>query len=98
MQASRIDWMDGGRLPYLGQPLTLVIAPAEREVVWDSAKRELRLPLPLGAAAEQIRDLTHDPGEQQQVVGVGFHLSGLIDPLTEQSYANLRLPALIDCA
>lgn len=58
MQAARIEWVDGGRLPYLGQPLTLVIAPAEREVLWDDATRELRLPLPLGAAAEQIRDLT----------------------------------------
>jgi len=57
VQAARIEWVDGGRLPYLGQPLTLVIAPAEREVVWDEAPRELRLPLPHGAAAEQVRDL-----------------------------------------
>ena len=57
MQAARIDWLDGGRLPYLGVPLTLVIAPAEREIVWDADTRELRLPLPHGAAAEQVRDL-----------------------------------------
>jgi len=58
MQASRIDWLDGGRLPYLGAMLTMVVAPAEREVTWDPATRELRLPLQHGAAAEQIRDLT----------------------------------------
>jgi hypothetical protein len=58
VQAARIDWLDGGRLPYLGEMLTLVLAPAERGPVWDAAARELRLPLPLGAAAEQIRDLT----------------------------------------
>jgi len=57
IQASRIEWLDGGRLPYLGEALTLVLAPAEREVVWDAAMRQLRLPLPPGASAEQIRDL-----------------------------------------
>lgn len=57
MQASRIDWMDGGRLPYRGETLTLVVAPSEREVRWDAATRELHLPLPHGAAAEQVRDL-----------------------------------------
>jgi len=57
IQASRIEWLDGGRLPYLGEPLTLVLAPAEREVVWDATTRQLRLPLPTGASAEQIRDL-----------------------------------------
>ncbi|MFT7722926.1 MAG: SprT family zinc-dependent metalloprotease [Roseateles sp.] len=57
VQAARIEWLDGGRLPYLGEPLTLVLAPAGRELVWDAAARELRLPLPAGASAEQIRDL-----------------------------------------
>ena len=51
IQASRIEWLDGGRLPYFGEVLTLVLAPAEREVVWDTATRQLRLPLPLGASA-----------------------------------------------
>jgi predicted metal-dependent hydrolase len=57
IQASRIEWLDGGRLPYLGEALTLVLAPTEREVVWDAVTRQLRLPLPHGASAEQIRDL-----------------------------------------
>lgn len=58
IQASRIEWLDGGTLPYLGATITLVLAPTEREVVWDEAQRQLRLPLALGASAEQIRDLT----------------------------------------
>ncbi|WP_422017903.1 M48 family metallopeptidase [Roseateles sp.] len=58
MQAARIDWTDGGRLPYLGEALTMVVSPGERGVTWDAATRELHLPLPHGAAAEQIRDLT----------------------------------------
>ncbi|MFG6465084.1 M48 family metallopeptidase [Roseateles sp. BYS87W] len=58
IQAARIDWVDGGTLPYLGAPLTLVIAPQVREVLWDDARRQLHLPLPHGASAEQIRDLT----------------------------------------
>ncbi len=57
IQASRIEWLDGGRLPYLGEALTLVLAPSERGVVWDAETRQLRLPLPGGASAEQIRDL-----------------------------------------
>lgn len=57
IQSSRIEWMDGGSLPYLGAPLVLVLAPAEREVIWDDGARQLRLPLPAGASAEQIRDL-----------------------------------------
>ena len=58
VQASRIEWMDGSTLPYLGTPLTMVLAPAEREVTWAGETRQLRLPLPQGASAEQIRDLT----------------------------------------
>ncbi|MBA4216663.1 MAG: SprT family zinc-dependent metalloprotease [Roseateles sp.] len=57
VQAARIEWVDGGQLPFLGERLTLVVAPAEREVRWDASTRELRLPLPAGAAAEQVRDL-----------------------------------------
>ncbi|MCY4745363.1 SprT family zinc-dependent metalloprotease [Pelomonas sp. UHG3] len=57
VQAARIDWADGGRLPYLGQPLTMVVAPAAREVTWHADTRELHLPLPHGAGPEQIRDL-----------------------------------------
>ena len=33
----------------------------------------------------------HDAGEQQQVIGIGFHRFRLIDPSTEQSYAIRRL-------
>lgn len=58
VQAARIEWLDGGTLPYFGTALTLVLAPAEREVVWDPQTRQLRLPLPPGASAEQVRDLT----------------------------------------
>lgn len=58
VQAARIDWLNGGRLPFLGEMLTLVLAPAERAMAWDAATRELRLPLPLEATAEQIRDLS----------------------------------------
>ncbi len=57
IQAARIDWVDGGRLPYFGEPLTLLLSPAEREVVWDAEQRQLRLPLPPAASAEQVRDL-----------------------------------------
>ena len=70
IQASRIEWLDGGRLPYLGEALTLVLAPAEREVVWDATTRQLRLPLPGGASAEQIRDLSASMIVQLLLIGL----------------------------
>lgn len=57
MLAARIEWRDGAELPYLGQPLTLVLAPAERAPAWQAETRRLLLPLAQDASAQQIRDL-----------------------------------------
>ena len=53
--AARIDWADGGRLPYLGGHLTLRVrgGTALRHDV-DTA--ELHLPLPHDSAPERVRD------------------------------------------
>lgn len=55
LQASRIDWADGGRIPYLGQHLTLRLRGAS-QLQWDEARAELHLPLPQGSSAQQVRD------------------------------------------
>jgi predicted metal-dependent hydrolase len=55
LQAARIDWADGGRIPYLGQHLTLRLRGAS-QLQWDEARAELHLPLPQGSSAQQVRD------------------------------------------
>ncbi len=57
VQASRIEWCDGAVLPYLGQPLSLRLDPAQREPNWLAESRVLALPLALDASTTQIRDL-----------------------------------------
>ena len=59
LQAARIDWRDGARVPYLGEPLTLQLDAAAPGTHWQPAGRVLTLPLPLEASTAQIRDLTH---------------------------------------
>jgi predicted metal-dependent hydrolase len=60
LDAARVDWRDGVRLPYLGQTLQVVLDPHQR-VGWvlDEATPGapcLRLRLPHEAAPTQIRD------------------------------------------
>lgn len=53
--AARIHWRDGAQLPYLGQPLTVVLDPARpRGAALDPDGHRLRLGLPADASAEQI--------------------------------------------
>jgi predicted metal-dependent hydrolase len=66
--ASRIEWRDGAELPFLGQPVRLVLDPAhgyanaaaQMQVVEDAAggpaRHHLRLGLPHLATEAQIRD------------------------------------------
>ena len=55
LNAARIDWRDGGRIPYLGRHLTLRLGGATR-LDWDESTDELRLPLPPDGDAQQLRD------------------------------------------
>ncbi|MGC8703120.1 MAG: M48 family metallopeptidase [Thiomonas sp.] len=55
LQAARIDWVDGGRIPYLGQHLTLRLRGAT-QLHWDERRAELHLPLPPDSDAQQVRD------------------------------------------
>lgn len=66
--ANRIDWKDGGEIPFLGQPLRLVLDPSQRygksSAMLQSATdlatgvnhQTLHLGLPLQANGAQIRD------------------------------------------
>ncbi|TXI19386.1 MAG: M48 family peptidase [Roseateles sp.] len=57
VQAARIEWRDGAVLPYLGQPMSLVLAATETAPRWLDETRQLLLPLPADASTQQIRDL-----------------------------------------
>lgn len=56
-QATRVDWHAGASVPYLGQPLTLVLEPALHRAHKGALVLEhtLRLALPLEATPVQIR-------------------------------------------
>lgn len=63
LQANRIDWRDGASLPYLGQPVRLVLDPSHAfgtgggSLLPDGhGADQLHLALPHAAAPEQIRD------------------------------------------
>ncbi len=55
LRAARIDWRDGGHVPYLGQQITLRLRGAPQPH-WDAAAAELHLPLPPDGDAQQLRD------------------------------------------
>jgi predicted metal-dependent hydrolase len=57
VQAARIEWRDGARLPLFGQALTLKLDVSVREIGWDPESRVLVLPLPADATSLQVRDL-----------------------------------------
>ena len=55
-QAARIDWREGGRLPYLGRTLTLRLGASGRDPRLLSETGELHLPLPADCDARRVRD------------------------------------------
>jgi predicted metal-dependent hydrolase len=65
MQAARIEWRDGAQLPFLGEPVILVLDPRTQGAVLDSSAQALpgvpRLTLHLGlpqqAGEAQVREL-----------------------------------------
>jgi hypothetical protein len=64
LERSRIDWRDGATVPYLGEPLILLLDPRVDGAALDEAAdglpgvahRLLRIGLPHGAAPARIRD------------------------------------------
>ena len=64
LQAARVEWRDGASLPFLGEPVMLVLDPRIAGAVLDAdapglpglPRRVLRVGLPHDAGAEQIRD------------------------------------------
>ena len=70
LESNRIDWQDGVEIPFLGEPVRLVLDPAQRHsgagallqhgepLEGGKPPRLLHLGLPQLAASEQIRDAT----------------------------------------
>lgn len=67
LQAMRIEWRDGTTVPFLGEPVILLLDPRVSGAVLDAGGRSLpgiarlvlRLGLPQQAQPEQIRDAVH---------------------------------------
>jgi hypothetical protein len=66
-QAQRIEWRDGARVPFIGEPVILVLDPRVTGAVLDAggsalpgiARLVLRVGLPQHADPAQIRDVVH---------------------------------------
>ncbi len=56
LDAARVDWRDGTRLPFLGAPVQLRLDSLTSGVVLHAEQRALHLGLPASAAPAQIRD------------------------------------------
>ena len=64
LEAARVQWREGASLPFLGEPVVLVIDPRVANVVLDAEarglpgvpRRVLRVGLPHDARAEQLRE------------------------------------------
>jgi predicted metal-dependent hydrolase len=61
LRTARIEWRDGARFDFLGQPVTVALVPHASGAVLDAAAEPVRLALglPLASGAEQIRDAVH---------------------------------------
>jgi hypothetical protein len=67
LERARVAWGDGATLPYLGEPLILLLDPRVDGAVLDTAadalpgvpRQVLHLGLPQGAAPAQVRDAAH---------------------------------------
>jgi predicted metal-dependent hydrolase len=77
----RVNWTDGGKMPYLGDMLTLRIVPAETrseavQHITDLA--ELRISLPLAASHQQIKDRVQGwlQSEARRIFGERLELFG----------------------
>ena len=56
LDAARVDWHDGTRLPFMGQPVQVRLDPLISGAVLQADLHTLQLGLPANAAPQQIRD------------------------------------------
>ncbi|WP_179403549.1 M48 family metallopeptidase [Burkholderia guangdongensis] len=67
----QIVWRDGTQLPYLGRPVAVALAGNAGAVAFDPDARQLALPLPAHADAQQIKDRVQGwlQGEAKRIFG-----------------------------
>ena len=56
LDAARVDWRDGTRVPFLGEPVQVRLDKGTTGVVLHAEQRALHLGLPAHATPEQVRD------------------------------------------
>jgi hypothetical protein len=67
----RIDWKDGAQVPYLGRPVSVMLAASHRAPTFDVERAALALPLPPHADPQQIKDRVQGwlQGEATRIFG-----------------------------
>ena len=67
-QAARIDWREGGRLPYLGGTLTLRLGAEGGDPALSACGSDLCLPLPADAVEQRVRDTVQAWMQREAIV------------------------------
>ncbi|HEY2021159.1 SprT family zinc-dependent metalloprotease [Paraburkholderia sp.] len=66
-----VDWKDGAEVPYLGQPVRVTLGAPQGVLTFSAEHSALRLPLPLHADPQQIKDRVQGwlQGEAKRLFG-----------------------------
>ena len=67
----RVDWKNGAQVPYLGQPVRVMLGAPQGTLAFDAQQAALALPLPLQADPQQIKDRVQGwlQGEAKRLFG-----------------------------
>ncbi len=67
----QIEWQNNAQIPYLGKPVSILLAPARNILTFDSEQGLLELALPAQADAQQIKDRVQSwlQGEATRIFG-----------------------------
>jgi predicted metal-dependent hydrolase len=67
----QVDWKDGAQVPYLGQPVRVMLGAPRGTLAFDAQQAALALPLPLQADPQQIKDRVQGwlQGEAKRLFG-----------------------------
>ncbi|WP_144144480.1 M48 family metallopeptidase [Paraburkholderia sp. BCC1884] len=67
----KVDWKDGAELPYLGQPVRVILGSPQGTLQFSASDAALQVPLPLHADPQQIKDRVQGwlQGEAKRIFG-----------------------------
>ncbi|MFM0597598.1 M48 family metallopeptidase [Paraburkholderia dilworthii] len=67
----KVDWKDGAEVPYLGQPMRVILGSPQGTLQFSTSDSALQVPLPLHADPQQIKDRVQGwlQGEAKRLFG-----------------------------